>query len=57
MRHKTQSLKSVRNLFADGTNVSTSVESMEELEKRLNSDLKNIYQCSSNRIYDYCLSL
>ena len=33
MRHKTQSLKSVRNLFADDTNVSTSAESTEELRK------------------------
>ena len=40
MRHKTHSLKSARNLFANDTNISTSAESMEELETRLNSDLK-----------------
>ena len=32
------------NLFADDTNVSTFAKSTEELEKRLNLDLKNIYQ-------------
>ena len=32
------------SLFADDTNISTSAECMEDLEKRLNSDLENIYQ-------------
>ena len=39
------------NLFADDTNISTSSECMKDLEKRLNSDLENIYQwLVSNRL-------
>ena len=58
MRHKTQSLKSARNLFADDTNVSTSAESTEELEKRLNSDLENIYQTKTEyMIIESCHNL
>ena len=37
--------------FANDTNVSTSAKSTEELQKRLNSDLKNIYQwLASNKL-------
>ena len=58
MRHKTQSVKSARNLFADDTNVSTSAESTGELERRLNSDLKNIYQTKTEyMIIESCHNL
>jgi hypothetical protein len=31
-------------MFADDTNISTTAESADELEEKLNTDLSNIYQ-------------